>query len=182
MVWAPGRKTLLCGSGRVFGSTATDIWIQFAGSARRHAWLCQLGISLLWFQLPWSALIVIPHYLVKGGGMNHKLLQSNDISWSSPTSLPCSFQLIRAMNLVHGQSANISCVFEGGALRSSEIPVMSVGRGCSCSSTDDSSVQLEQGELLSEMSVDESLCSNWALTAAIAGITANKSSMFSMAV
>lgn len=37
------------------------------------------GISALWFLLPWSALIVIPHYLVKGGGMNHKLLQKNYI-------------------------------------------------------------------------------------------------------
>lgn len=40
------------------------------------------GISALWFPLPWPALIVIPHSVVKGGGMNHTLLQRNDISCS----------------------------------------------------------------------------------------------------
>lgn len=42
-------------------------------------------ISALWFPLPWPTLIVIPHYFAKGGGMNHKLLQRNDISCSKTT-------------------------------------------------------------------------------------------------
>lgn len=77
--WLAGRKSLLCGSSSMHGSTDSNIWIQFALSTLTLTRLCQGGISALWFPLPKPALIVIPHYLVKGGGMNHKLLQRNDI-------------------------------------------------------------------------------------------------------
>lgn len=68
------------------------VWQRRPGHLDPVCWeLTQTGqilpswISALWFPLPWPTLIVIPHYFAKGGGMNHKLLQRNDISCSKTT-------------------------------------------------------------------------------------------------
>lgn len=90
---------LLCGVWLVVWQKEPVLWQQRQPVWQRRTWhldpvcweLTQTGqtlpswISALWFPLPWPTLIVIPHYFAKGGGMNHKLLQRNDISCSKTT-------------------------------------------------------------------------------------------------